>query len=65
MDHFATSEEEAIQRIRQVMTSIDIRQTDNAFSSLPEEDSIEEFAKILPDPEDNYYRDFPMMEVCS
>jgi acetyl-CoA carboxylase carboxyltransferase component len=65
VDHFATSEEEAIQRIRQVMTSIDIRQTDNAFSSLPEEDSIEEFAKILPDPEDNYYRDFPMMEVCS
>jgi 3-methylcrotonyl-CoA carboxylase beta subunit len=65
VDHFATSEEEAIQRIRQVMTSIDIRQTDNAFSSLPEEDSIEEFAKILPDPEDNYYRDFPMMEVIS
>ena len=63
VDHFTSSEEEAMGRIRQVMTSVDLGQSDRQYPLATDQAKVEEFAMLLPDPEDNYYREFPMMEV--
>ena len=63
VDHFTSSEEEAMDRIRQVMTSVDLGQSDRQYPLATDQAKVEEFAMLLPDPEDKYYREFPMMEV--